>query len=216
MDKLPLVHVDDGPGQGLGHLRGHRSGLRLTVNLLLQRAAVHIFHGNMNSAGVLAYFVDPDNAGMLQAGDSLELGAQPGCPRGRGVLAGRDNLERHNALPAGFAGLVDNAGGRSADFRENIVAGKRGHRPGEHFTAQTRKAHGDASRTIEARRHRLAGRVRRRRVVPRPGWELLKLNILGGKPRARGIPILLGSTQVLKCSDWRRERKLRSGGIRFL
>ena len=44
-------------------------------------------------------------SGMLQRGDSLSLGAEPGELLGPGVGTGQDHLQRHGAIEQGLSAL---------------------------------------------------------------------------------------------------------------
>src|SRR5581483_3581719 len=72
-------------------------------------------------AVVFTNFVDLDNVGMLQTGDSFSLAAKTLDDLAAGMAAGENHLERHQAIEAELPRLVDHAHAAAAQFLENLV-----------------------------------------------------------------------------------------------
>ena len=69
---------------------------------------------------------DLDDVGVLELGDGLGLGQEPGGGLGAGVLAGQDHLQGDGAVEPDLAGLVDHAHAAAAELAQDLVAGERG------------------------------------------------------------------------------------------
>src|SRR6266852_1750588 len=97
-------------------------GERLAGDYMLERAAVHEFHGDELLAVLLANIVDGANVWMIQCGGSFGCAAE--ALQCSGALRGfrRKKLERNEPPETGVFGFVDDAHATAAQlFQDAIV-----------------------------------------------------------------------------------------------
>ncbi len=123
VDDAVLVGVVDGAGQGADQVGGRPRRLRRAVQLAVEAAAVHVLQREVGAAFRLADLVNLDDAGVVQAGHRLRLGLEARPVHLPGQAAREDHLERHRALQAELAGLVDDAHAAPPQFLQQLVAG---------------------------------------------------------------------------------------------
>ncbi len=122
MDDAALMGIVDGAGERL-HQPGTRLGAQgRTVQLLGETRAVNKLQGHVGPAVVLADVMDPDDVGMLEAGDCLGFGAEAGDPPSRRLYAGQDHLEGDQAIEACLSCPVHHAHAAASAFRQDFVA----------------------------------------------------------------------------------------------
>ena len=102
--------------------RAASRGGRGAVEPVGQAPAADELHLEVGEAGVLVDVEDLDDVGVLELGDGLGLGQEPGGGLGAGVLAGQDHLQGDGAVESDLAGLVDDAHAAAAEFAQDLVA----------------------------------------------------------------------------------------------
>jgi len=123
MDEADAVRVAEGVGDVPHDIQ--RQGLverALAHDHLVDGFAVHVFHGEVVEAVAFAGLEALDDVAVVQAADGLRLPDEPpdvflvpGEPR-------RKDLDRHEAVHAELAGLIDDAHAAAADLAEEFVA----------------------------------------------------------------------------------------------
>ncbi len=87
-----------------------------------QAAAAGELHHQVGPAGVLAYLVDLDDVGVLQARHGLGLDAEPLARLRQCARPGRDHLQGHHAAQAVLPGAIDHGHATPAQEVEDFVA----------------------------------------------------------------------------------------------
>ena len=95
-----------------------------SVDALLQRHAIEMFHGNERLAILFADVVDGANVRVIQGRGGLRFALETG--QGLGIAGNvlRQKLERDEAMKASVLSLVDDTHATAAEFFENAVVGE--------------------------------------------------------------------------------------------
>ena len=93
-----------------------------------QAAAGDELHREVVLAVVLADLVDRDDAGVVEQRHGLGLVLEPPQLVVAGEQAGLDHLQRHRAVEADLAGLVDDAHAAAAQLAADLVVAEVAHR----------------------------------------------------------------------------------------
>ena len=112
-----------GTGQETDRARGDSRLLRLALQIVAQRAAVHPFQNQVRSFTALATVVHLHHVGMTDAGRHLRFDFEPCELLGSFVPIADNHLHGDRAIQVELAGLVDDSHSAAANLGQNLVSG---------------------------------------------------------------------------------------------
>ena len=125
--------------------------LRLAADPLRQAAAIDVLEREIGQPFVLADLVDLHDVRVLQTGDRLGLGVEPGQLLRPGVCAGQHHLQGDDAVQLRLPRLVDDAHAAAAQLGQDRIALDLRPRAAAEPAFRRRKARNRIDRGIEAR-----------------------------------------------------------------